>query len=127
MTALATEQDVERLLGRALTSDEAARVIPGLLSEASDTVRGHLFPSGVGTPIPEAVSTVVARMVIRALRVDPNADAGLTSHQWTAGPYQGTETYDVDSRSGGVWLTAQDKLRLRPFKAGGRAVSVATW
>ncbi len=121
--ALATNQDVEARLGRSLSTSELSRV-PGLLDEASDLVTGHLRPRPVPDPVPDAVRRVVSRMVARVLE-SPTDQVGMSAQQMSAGPFQVSNTYGPDSRTGGPWLTKQDRITLRPYAFG--AVSVRIW
>ncbi|ATL70778.1 hypothetical protein [Nocardia terpenica] len=120
---LATDSDVQARLGRTLTPAELARV-PGLIDEASDLITGFLRPRVVPDPVPDVLRRVVSRMVARVLE-SPAGDVGMTGHQMSAGPFQVGHTYMPDSRTGGPWLTKQDKIALRPYTLG--AVSVRTW
>lgn len=116
--ALATAADVETILGRVLTSKEADRV-SSLLDEASDLVLGYLWPSVPATPTPDEIGRVVAAMVAAVFRRP--AGQPENAEQLTAGEY-GTR-YVEGSTSGGPWLTAVLKMRLRPYR-GGSMVSV---
>ncbi|WP_280485359.1 hypothetical protein [Nocardia cyriacigeorgica] len=105
-----------------MTVEEADRVI-GLLEEADDLIIGYLGPARLD-PVPEAVRRVAARLVARVLEA-PRGDSGVESAQMTAGPFQWSNRYSSDSRSGGPWLTRADRIKLRPYKMG--AFSVRTW
>lgn len=117
--ALAERADVELELGRALSEAEAARA-PRLLSKASAAVIGYTGQDFEPSPYPEAVVGVVAEMVARVL-----AQAALgpvMPEQQSAGPF--SVRYPTAVTSGGVWITAADKLALRPYRLGGGVTSV---
>lgn len=132
--ALATAEDVEGALGRALTESETQRS-ESLLDEASDLVIGYLGCDPTGDPIldedgeptgvneiPGAVSRVVARMVSRVLSLDtPTGSEGTTE---TVGPFSKTVRFSAGTTSGAPWLAGSDKITLRPFRCGGGMVPV---
>lgn len=123
MAALATQADVEARLGRVLSDAEAAR-LPALLTDASAILTGYLGQdySLVIAPlvIPDAVIGVTAKMVARNLLADVGPAPFAT--QQSAGTF--SVTYNSDAASGDVWLTAADKLALRPFRRGSGLSSV---
>lgn len=99
-----------------------------LISEALDLVDGY---TGMDfrelDEIPAPVVRVVQRVVVRSL-LQGTADIpfGATSRQDTAGPFNRSTSFESGSTSGGVWLTRQDKTRLRRW-AGGDAGTVMMW
>lgn len=111
--ALATQADVEKILGRELT-DQEAESVESQLDEASDLVEGYLRCLVLPTPTPEPIVRVVAAMVAalitRPTTTPPNADSV------TAGPY--AQRFIEGSTSGGPWLTATLKMRLAPYRCG---------
>lgn len=123
--ALAASPDVVDRLGRPLTTDETTRVT-GLLDEASALVSGWL--GCTPDPVPDAVKIVVSRMVARVFATDSagGPEPGLSSLQATMGPFLVNRGYSSDATSGGVWLTRQDKVMLRPFRCRGRVENVGT-
>jgi hypothetical protein len=111
--ALATQADVEAILGRELTEQEAALVV-SQLDEASDLVLGYLRCLTLATPTPDTVVRVVAAMV--AAVITRPATQPANADQLTAGPY--SMRYTEGSTSGGPWLTAALKMRLAPYRCG---------
>ncbi len=105
--------DVVERLGRNLTPDETPRV-PGLLKEAAALVAGFL--RAAYDPELDAVVVVESRIVARALTtIGP---AGVASWQETAGPMSHQRTFTTEaSSSGGVWLSAADKLMLAGLRS----------
>jgi hypothetical protein len=120
---LAQSQDVADRLGRDLTPDEEDRV-EGLLDEASVLVEGWL--GYTPDPVPDGVRIVVSRIAARAIGSD-TSEPGLESVQATMGVFQVNRGYSSDVTSGGVWLTRNDKLMLRPFSRSGRVEHFPTW
>jgi len=108
--ALATPADVEAILGRPLTAEEAARVA-SQLDEASDLVLGYLR-CPPPTPTPEAIVRVVAAMVT-ALITRPSSTP-MNAEQVTAGAY--SQRFIDGSTSSGPWLTGALKMRLAPYR-----------
>lgn len=116
--ALATQADVEDRLGRAATTDEAAR-LPSLLSDASAAVIGYCGQDFEPAPYPEAVVGVVAKMAARSLSA--GAAAAFVDQQ-SAGPF--SVRYNANVSSGDVYLTKADKLALRSHRLGGGLSSI---
>lgn len=116
--ALATQADVEARLGRDLTDAEAAG-IADRLDDASAVVVGYAGRSFEPAPYPSAVVGVVAKMVARSLTA---ADSVGFVTQQNAGPF--SVSYNGAAATGDVWLTAADKLALRPHRRGGGLSSV---
>ena len=124
MAALAAQADVEARLGRSLTEAEAAR-LPSLVDDASAVLIGYCgqdFEPPAFDAYPVAVVGVVAKMVARAF--DRAGAGGSYVDQEGTGPY--TVRYSAASSGGDVWLSAADKLALRPYRRGGGLASVAT-
>ena len=115
--ALASLPDVEARLGRSLSPDEILRV-GALLEDASAVVIGHCRRDFLEPPVPSAVVGVVAKMAARALSAATNTGGGMAESQ-AAGPF--SVKYTAASTTGDVWLTAADKLALRPYCSGGLA------
>jgi hypothetical protein len=118
---LASPQDVETVLGRDLAEREAERV-PGLLAEASDLVAGYLYPTPVPDPIPTPISRVVASMVAAVLL---RPSGLLPDTQSTTADIYGV-TFAPGSTSPGPYLTAAQKLRLRPYRRAVNSVPMAS-
>lgn len=115
---LATQQDVEDRLGRELTDAEEAG-IDARLADASAVVIGYTGQDFEPSPCPDAVVGVVAKMVARSLTASESV--GFVTQQ-TAGPFN--VSYNASAATGDVWLTAADKLALRPYRRGGGMTSV---
>lgn len=119
---LAAQADVEEILGRPLTTEEA-QLVNSQLEEASDLVIGELYPCPIPDPTPEAITRVVAAMVaalIQRLTDSPGLPEGANS--LGAGPYN--VGFSEGATSAGPWLTAKLKTRLRPFRCGNGMASV---
>lgn len=122
--ALASEDDVETALGRALTASED---VTSALETASDLVVGYL--NYTPDPVPDPVARVVADMVAAVL-----TKPAVNSADYGANGYNvARETMPVkvgveSATSTGPWLTAALKMRLRPFRTSStrRAFSVNT-
>lgn len=119
---LASSPDVVDRLGRPLTTDEASRV-DGLLNEASALVEGWL--GFTPDPVPSAVEIVVSRIVARVLTASTPVP-GLSDQEMRAGTFGLTQRFSAESSSGGVWLTRQDKITLRPYGKRGMAMNFPT-
>lgn len=123
--AFADETDVEAALGRDLTTAESEQV-DTLLEEATDLLIGYLGCEP--DPAPDAVVRVCARMVARVFAQAASANApvvGASQVQQTAGPFSFGTSFPAVASSGSPWLTANDKVALRPYRCGGfRAVPV---
>lgn len=119
VAALAQVSDVEARLGRPLDESETARAA-AILDDASATVIGYCGQDFEPAPYPSPVVGVVAKMAARALLAAQNA-GGLVQQQM-AGSFM--VQYSSASTSGDVWLTAADKLALRPHRLGGGLTSV---
>lgn len=117
MRALATTGDVEARLERPLDNDQTRAV--SLLDEASLLLVGYLGydPTGQDGAIPAAVTMACSRMVARVLSSASDL-ANVEHSQTTAGLYSESLTYTPGSTSGGPWLTASDKVMLKPFRSG---------
>lgn len=127
MDALASIEDVNRILDPPIDlveePDEVDRV-EFLLEEASDLVRAHTGRDFL-KQVPGAVSRVVARMVARGLSSGGGEVAGMTSENQSAGAFSRSRSFEAGSTDGGVWLSRQDKHKLRRWKGG--AFTIKTW
>ena len=115
--ALATQGDVEAMLGRDLTTAEASRVV-GLLARADALVMGWLGCPAEPAPLPPAITSVVADMVARVLGSTATVGVEQVSVDSTS------VRYSQSASSGAVWLTDSDRLALRRFRCGGGLTSV---
>lgn len=101
-----------------------------MLEEALDLVEGYTRRDfRAMNTLPAPVARVVVRMVSRTLEqeesglsVPPNT----SNLSQTAGAYTRNVGFESGSTSGGVWLSRQDRLRLRRWSAGG-AATIRLW
>jgi len=120
--AFAADADVEAALGRDLTFDEVASVSV-LLEEASDLLIGYLGCEP--DPVPDAVKRVCARMVARVFeQASSGAAFGATGTQQTAGPFSQSVQFAAGTTYHAPWISATDKVVLRPYRCGGGFRSV---
>lgn len=123
---LAELTDVEAALGRSLTEAETPQ-IKTLLSEASDLIIGYLgcdpTDTSVEPCVPPVVSRVAARMVARVTQ--QGGVPGAQSATESVGPFSRTAQFAPGTNSGDPWLSAKDKITLRPFRCGGGMKSVS--
>jgi hypothetical protein len=117
--ALAEQTDVEARLRRNLTTAEALS-IEADLDDASAEVIGYCRQDFAAS-VPDAVKGVVAKMVARSYARTASS-AGSFAEQQTNGPFG--IRYSSASSVGDSWLTAGDKLALRPYRLGGGMASV---
>lgn len=115
--ALATQVEVVAWLGRPLTPSEAGRV-EALLARADAIVMGYLGCAEEPDPVPPAISSTVGEIVGRTLT--QGAAAGIDQLAID----DGSVRFNANASSGGVWLSAMDKLALRRYRCGGGLVSV---
>ncbi|MDV6299958.1 hypothetical protein R3P82_12645 [Dietzia maris] len=123
---LASEEDVQAVLGRALTETETQRA-PTLLTEASALVAAHTRTT-FEDPVPDVVRVVTARMVANVLEaqsgVPTPGHAESVSHQ--AGPWSRNVKLAEGSTSGSPWLTRQLKMMLSPWTRSGVSVGMTS-
>ncbi|AWR15527.1 hypothetical protein [Corynebacterium diphtheriae] len=110
---LATLSDVEARLGELLDDDADVRRAEGLLAEASALVVGYIGHRP--EPVPDAVALVVSRMVARVLEAPEDAGFNAESASYTAGPFSQNVKFSAGASGGSPWLTASDKVMLRPY------------
>lgn len=109
---LASDDDVENALGRALTLSED---VSTLLEEASDLVVGYL--GYIPDPVPSPVKRVVATMVCAVLNKPATNNADYGSNGYNVARESMTVKVGVESATTtGPWLTAALKLRLKPYR-----------
>jgi len=116
--AFASSADVTAALGRSLTSAESGRV-SNLLDQATDLVVGYGVDIAID-PVPGAVTRVVASMVVAvftkpSINIADYDTTGYRSSSETASVRVGMESATTE----GPWLTASQKMRLNPYRAGG--------
>lgn len=118
--ALAEQTDVEARLRRDLSTTEELS-IGADLDDASAAVIGYCRTDFEPAPYPAAVVGVVAKMVARSYARSASGDGAFVEQQ-NAGPFG--VRYSAGTSAGDAWLTAGDKLALRPYRLGGGMVSV---
>ena len=114
---LVTQTLVEQALQRSLELDEYES-LEFLSLEAEALISGYVGKDygDTSTPAPQVVLVVAARMVARALKVNPETE-DLASRQTTTGPYSQTTTFLPEGRGGNaVYISKMDKLMLRKVK-----------
>lgn len=110
-----TIEELEVRLGGEIPADEVQSV-EQLIMDATSVVEGYIGQS-VAAPAPDAVRSVVGRMVARALTAEETgAPSGMTGDMVVAGAFTRQRQFSAGSNDGGVWLSSQDKIMLRPFK-----------
>ena len=115
--ALATQADVEAVLGRVLAEAESGRV-EALLRRADALILGWLGMTAEPAPIPPVLTDTSADMVARVFT------ASVTAGVASVGVDDASIRYTADASSGGVWLSNSDKIALRPYRVGGGLRSV---
>lgn len=125
MAELTDQAGVAEALGRELTTGEEAQ-LETLVAEAGDLLHGYLgIDYRTETSIPDAVARVAARMVARSFEQTAAAPViGAEGVTEQAGPFSRTLRFASGTTSGSVWLDAKDKMKLRPYRAGGGFRSV---
>jgi hypothetical protein len=114
-------------LGRELTADELAAV-PGLITEATALVVGHLARDWDAlADVPAAVRVVCSRIVSRTLTGTSNLPAGTEQFGSSMGPFGQTTRLGADVVTGSVWLSKSDKTTLSPYFRRGQIVNVAMY
>lgn len=124
MMGFASSADVASALGRSLSSAEGSAA-PTLLDEASDMLVGYLGQSP--NPVPDPVKRVCARMVARVLAQAASSAApvvGASQVQQTVGPFSQSASFAAGTATGAPWVSAADRVALRPFRLGGGFRSV---
>lgn len=133
---LATSDDVAKALHRPLSDDETGWV-PNALEEASVLVIGYLGcdptvrDTTVDPPtetVPDAARIVTARMVARLIEQQTSGavPVGVQSYSTTTGPFGNSVTAVAGSNSGGPWVSAADKIMLKPLRCDSNAYAVDT-
>ena len=121
---IVTIEEIERRIGEKIPDDERARV-EDLIGDATSTVEGHIGQQ-VTPPAPDAIKRVIGRMVARAMSVsDGDAPVGMSGEMFVAGQFTRNRQFTAGSQDGGVWLSSQDKIMLRPYRKRRGVVSVA--
>ena len=112
----ASIDDVEASLGEDVPEDAAGRV-ESLLGQARSVIEGYLYPAVVPEPTPSAVRDVSVRMVVRALEAkNSGVETGVSGLMNTSGPATQQRQFSSAASDGGVWMSRQDRLMLRPFR-----------
>jgi hypothetical protein len=113
---LVSIDDIQSATGIEVPEDEGGQV-EFLIRSAVAAVEGYLGYA-VEEPVPDAVMVVVVtRMVARLLgRRSRDAPTGITGDMFVAGSFTRQRQFASGSNDGGVWLSAQDKIMLKPYK-----------
>lgn len=112
---LVSIDDIQSATGIDVPEDEVGQV-EFLIRSAVAAVEGYLGYV-VSEPVPDAVMVVVTRMVGRALgQEESGAPTGMTGDMFVAGSFTRQRQFASGSNDGGVWLSAQDKTMLKPYK-----------
>lgn len=122
-----TVEKVEALLGKPLNANEKAR-LDFLIDSALSLINGYTGMSFTNSDaMPKVVEVVALSIINRALGQNVGAvAAGVSQQQYTMGPFSQSTSFSVDSQGGDVWLTRQDKLKLRPLFRGVSEVSLVS-
>lgn len=125
MDSLATVVDVNRILIPPVEAPDEVAHVEFLLEEASDLVRAWTGKDFL-KQVPGGVARATARIVARSLADGEGETAvGMTSESQSAGAFSRSRSFEAGSTDGGVWLSRQDKIKLRRWKGG--AFSIKTW
>lgn len=119
---LVTPDQVEALDPRLhIPPDEEPRFYV-LVEESIDLIQGYLNTDlRKLDEIPGTIQRVVQRMIIRSLLQLDSADGvpmNAINTTDAAGPFSRSYGFESGTTSGGVWLTNQDKVALRPWTRG---------
>lgn len=109
-----TLADVRDRLGSDVEFDEQRAL--GLIDEATVLVESYV--GALPEPTPRAAVVVISRMVARVLMVPQDVPYGASQQQTTAGPFSRSVSFASGSTTGGPWLSAADRLALRPLRGG---------
>jgi hypothetical protein len=118
--AYADVTDVESDLDRSLTDAETAKV-EGWLQDAGYLI--DAYTGFTGDDPPAVFTRVSVNMTTRALDA-LGIVAGAASEQEQTGPFGRTVTFTSNASSGGVWLSATDKMMLTGSRVNNGMVSV---
>ena len=116
---LAELSDVQRLLPNQPIPESDAEFIAALTDEAGDLIEAYCRTT-FKHPVPDKIRRVAARMVARAYKEQlEGADMpeGTSNASFTAGPFSQSMGFESGSTTSGVWLSANDKQRLRGYRA----------
>ena len=101
---------------------EETEYVTALIEEAGDLVEAYCRTTFT-SPVPDRIRRVVARMVARAYTESDSAvPEGASSTSVSAGPFSRSFGFESGATSSGVWLSANDKQRLRGYR--GRVFTV---
>lgn len=128
MLVLATSDDVEKRLGRQLTTDEQLRV-DGLLEEATLLAATLLpcYPLGLSDEAKDDLAIIISRMVARVLERSQVNALGADSITESAGQVQRVLNFGTGAGqiTGGPWLAGTDKVLLKDVCGGDGLSAVA--
>jgi len=111
--------EVVKRLGRTPESDEI-ETIEATIEDAEDLAYGWLGTTFEGVETPRPVIRTIAKMVVRAIERDAEAEVPVGVETFTSqiGPVGSTYGYGRNGPGSGPWLTQADKTVLRPYRAG---------
>lgn len=116
---LAELSDVQRLLPNQPIPESDAEFIGALIDEAGDLIEAYCRTT-FKYPVPDKIRRVAARMVARAYKEQldgTDLPEGASNASFTAGPFSRSMGFESGSTTSGVWLSANDKQRLRGYRA----------
>lgn len=116
---LAELSDVQRLLPNQPIPESDAEFIGALIDEAGDLIEAYCRTT-FKNPVPDKIRRVAARMVARAYKEQldgTDLPEGASNASFTAGPFSRSMGFESGSTTSGVWLSANDKQRLRGYRA----------
>lgn len=113
---VASVSDVEDALGESVDEADLRRV-ESLLGQCRSVIEGYLHPAVVPEPVPVAVRDVAVRMTVRALEAkNSGVETGVSGLMNVAGSATQQRQFSSAASDGGVWMSRQDRLMLRPFR-----------
>lgn len=123
---LTNESDIEVVLRRSLRIDEI-EALPQLDNEARFLIESYTretYDENFPLDIPQEVTTVAIRLVVRALNTSPDND-GVASRQQSTGPFS-TQVSFV-SGGGGMYLGKAEKQMLSRRRKGFGVVNLGNY
>lgn len=112
---IVTIEDIESATGLEVATEDEPQAL-FLIRSAVAAAEGYLGQR-IPDPAPDAMVVVVTRMVARALGQEKaGTPTGMTGDMFVAGSFTRQRQFASGSNDGGVWLSAQDKIMLKPYK-----------
>lgn len=119
MPQLAELSDVQRLLPNQPIPESDTDFVAALIEEAGDLISAYCR-TAFDDHVPEKIRRVAARMVARAYKEQLDGmqvPEGASNASFSAGPFSRSMGFETGSTTSGVWLSANDKQRLRGYRA----------